>query len=106
MKRPLCPVALLFIGGILLGQWFHPPLAALFALSFLIGLAALLRPSGRIYLLTVLLVLAGWTNIAWHTAIISPNDLRLLAVPGPENAVVRGVLHASPTPRIFERQGR
>jgi competence protein ComEC len=106
MKRPLCAVALLFIGGILLGRWFHPPLAGLFAFSFLCALAALLWRRGRVYLLTALLVLAGWTNLGWHTAVISPGDLRLLAGPGPENVIVRGVLRASPTPRIFERQGR
>ena len=106
MKRPLCSVALLYIGGILVGQWFHPPLAALFALSFLSAFAALLWSRGRLYLLRSLLVLAGWTNLSWHTAIISPNDLRLLAGPEPEAVVVRGALRASPMPRIFERQGR
>jgi competence protein ComEC len=106
MQRPLCSVALLFIGGILLGQWFHPPLAGLFAFSFICAFVTLLWQPGRAHLLRVLLVLAGWTNLGWHTAIISPNDLRLLAGPGPESVSVRGVLHASPTPRIFERRGR
>ena len=106
MKRPLCSVALLYIGGILLGQWFHPPLTALFAFSFLSAFAALLWNRGRLYLLRLLLVLAGWTNLSWHTAIISPNDLRLLAGPGPEAVIVRGALRASPVPRIYERQGR
>jgi competence protein ComEC len=106
MKRPLCSVALLYIGGILLGQWFHPPLTALFALSFLNAFAALLWNRGRLYLLRSLLVLAGWTNLSWHTAIISPNDLRKLAGPEPEAVIVRGALRASPVSRIFERQGR
>jgi competence protein ComEC len=106
MKRPLCSVALLYIGGILLGQWLHPPLTALFALSFLSAIAALLWSRGRLILLRSLLVLAGWTNLSWHTAIISPGDLRLLAGPGPEAVLVRGALRASPVPRIFERQGR
>lgn len=106
MKPPLCSVALLYIGGILLGQWFHPPLAALFASSFLLAFAALLWRRGRLFLLRSLLVLAGWTNLSWHTAIISSNDLRLLASPEPEAVIVRGALRASPMPRIFERQGR
>jgi ComEC/Rec2-related protein len=106
MKRPLCSVALLYIGGIFLGQWFHPPLAVLFAFSFLGAFAALLWSRGRLFLLRLLLVLAGWTNLSWHTAIISPNDLRLLAGPGTEDVIVRGALRASPMPRIFERQGR
>ena len=106
MNRPLCSVALLYICGILLAQWFPAPLAGLFALSFLTALAALLWNRGRFYLLTSLLVLAGWTNLSWHTAIISPNDLRLLAGHEPLAVTVRGALRASPVPRIFERQGR
>jgi competence protein ComEC len=106
MKRPLCSVALLYIGGVLLGQWFHPPLSVLFAFSFLSAFAALLWNRERLFFLRLLLVLAGWTNLSWHTAIISPDDLRLLAGPGPEAVTVRGVLHASPMPRIYERLGR
>jgi len=41
MKQPLLPVALLFIGGILAGEWLHPPLFALFAASFALAVAAL-----------------------------------------------------------------
>jgi len=106
MKRPLCPVALFYIGRILLGQWLHPPLIGLFAFSFVCALAALLWKRGRIYLLQSLLVLVGWTNLNWHSAIISPNDLRLLLGDEMEAVTVRGTLRASPMPRIFERQGR
>jgi len=106
MKQPLCSVALLYIGGILLGQWLHPPLIGLFAFSFISGFAALFWNRGRIHLLRLLLVLVGWTNLNWHSAIISPNDLRLLAGDKPEAVNVRGSLRASPMARIFERQGR
>jgi competence protein ComEC len=106
MKRPLCAVALLYITGILLGQWIHPTLGILFAFSFLTVLAALVWAGGRFYLLGILLVLTGWTNLSWHTAIISPNDLRVPAGAEPRAVIVRGILHASPLPRIFQRQGR
>jgi competence protein ComEC len=106
MKRPLCSVAVLFIGGILLGQWLHPPLAALFTFAFLIGGAALFLSRARLWLLALLLTLAGWTDLNWHTAILSPDDLRLLAGSEPHIVVVRGVLRDTPTARIFERQGR
>jgi competence protein ComEC len=106
MKWPLCSVALLYIGGILLGRWFHPPLPVLFGLSFLTAGAALLWNQRRLSLLMALLVLAGWTNLSRRIAIISPNDLRLQAGPGPEEVIVRGTLHDSPMPRIYERQGR
>ena len=106
MKRPLCSVALLYVGGILLGQWFHPPLTGLFAFSFMTALAALFWSRGRPWFLGALLALTGWTNQTWRTTIVSPNDLRLLAGREPHEAIVRGVSRASPTPRIFEEQGR
>lgn len=103
MKRPLCSVALLYIGGILAGQWLHLPLHFLFLASFALAAAALFSFRARIYLLTVLLPLLGWTNIAWRTAVISPNDLRRLAGPETQQATVRGTLHATPMARIYER---
>jgi competence protein ComEC len=105
MKRPLCAVALLYLAGILLGQWLHPPLTALFAFSFLTALASLVWARGRLSLLACLLVLAGWTNLNWHTAVLSPNDLRLLAGSETADVLLRGTLNASPLPRIYERQG-
>lgn len=105
MKRPLFAVASLFMGGILLGHWFQPSLTDLFAAAFLCALTALFWPRARIFFLAVVLVLAGWTNLVCHTAIISPNDLRSLPEPWPKDACVRGILQASPVSRIFERQG-
>ena len=106
MKRPLCAVALLYIAGILVGQWGEPLLPALFAFSFALGLAALLWPAARGWLLTILLVLAGWTNAAWRNAVISPHDLRVVAGGELQAATVRGRLRDSPVPRIFESRGR
>ncbi|HZM03512.1 MAG TPA: ComEC/Rec2 family competence protein [Candidatus Saccharimonadales bacterium] len=106
MSQPLCSVALLYMGGILAGEWLHPPLWGLFAFSFLVAVAALGWEKGRIYLLGALLVLAGWTNTTSHTAIVSPNDLRLLLGAEPQAVTVRGVLCASPTPRIFVRDNK
>ena len=62
MKRPLVPVALFYAGGIVLGEWLQLPLAALFAISLVLGLAALGWKLGRVYLLCALLIAAGWTN--------------------------------------------
>jgi ComEC/Rec2-related protein len=96
-------VALCFAGGVVLGQWAHPPLAALFGAALAAGLAAMFWRNGRIFLLGALLLLAGWTNLERHTAVVSPRDLRLLPGPAPEDVKLRGVICASPTPRIFER---
>jgi len=103
VKRPLLPVALCFAGGVVLGQWARPPLAALFAAALAAGLAAMFWNGGRIFLLGVLLLLAGWVNLERRTAVISPRDLRLLLGAAPEDVKLRGVICASPTPRIFER---
>ncbi|MGA3182253.1 MAG: ComEC/Rec2 family competence protein [Verrucomicrobiota bacterium] len=103
MKRPLLPVALFFAGGVVLGEWLRVPLAVLFALSLGAGLAALCWKPGRVCLLGLLLVLAGWTNMARRTAVVSPNDLRVLLGNQAEDVKLRAVLCASPTPRIFER---
>ena len=103
MKRPLLPVALCYAGGLVLGEWAHPPLAGLFAAGWAAGLAALAWKSGRGCLLGALLLLAGWTNLERHTAVLSPRDLRVLLDGQPEDVKVRGVLCAAPAARIFER---
>ena len=78
VKRPLLPVALCYAGGVVLGQWAHPPLAGLFVAAIAAGLAALAWKAGRGCLLGALLLLAGWTNLERHTAVVSPRDLRVL----------------------------
>jgi ComEC/Rec2-related protein len=99
-------VALCYAGGVVLGEWAHPPLAALFVAAMAAGLAALAWNSGRVWLLGALLLLAGWANLEQHTAVVSPHDLRLLLGPAPEDVKLRGIICASPTPRIFERGAR
>jgi competence protein ComEC len=106
VKRPLLPVALCYAGGVVLGEWAHPPLAGLFAAGLAVGLAALAWKSGRGWLLGALLLLAGWANLERHTAVISPRDLRVLLAAQPEDVKVRGVISAPPAPRIFERGAR
>jgi len=96
-------VAFCYAGGVALGEWAHPPLALLFGAGFAAGLAALAWKGGRGWLLAVLLALAGWANMERHTAVVAPRDLRLLLDPAPEDVKLRGVLSASPAPRIFER---
>ena len=106
MKRPLLPVALCYAGGVLLGEWAHPPLAGLFAAGGAAGLAALAWRSGRVWLLGALLVLAGWANLERRAAVVSPCDLRVVLGAQPEDVKLRGVICASPVPRIFERGAR
>ena len=104
MKRPLLPVALLLIGGILCGELARPGLALLFGASFAVTGAALAWNKGRPWLLGLLLILTGWTEACWHAAILSRHDLRLLLGGEPQIVSLRGVIVAPPSQRIYERE--
>ncbi len=103
MKRPFLIVALLYLAGILLGEFLRPPLPVLFGSAFAVGIAGILWSRGRAILLTLLLVVTGWTLQVYRTAIPSPNDLRVLIENRTEDVRVRGKLCAPPAERIFER---
>ena len=75
MKRPLIPVALLYVFGLLLAP-LPVPLLPLFAVAFTLLLLSLAWSRARPALLCVLIILAGWINLAQRTAILSPIDLR------------------------------
>ncbi len=106
MKRPLLPVALLYIAGILCGQYAHPPLPVLFGASFLAAALALASVRGRIWLTGLLLVLTGWTGACWHAAILAPDDLRLQLGQRTAETRLRGVIQTPPAQWVFERGGR
>jgi ComEC/Rec2-related protein len=105
MKRPLLPVALLYIGGILCGEYLHPALPVLFGASLLTAILALALTRGRAWLCGLLLILTGWTGHNWRAAIIAPDDLRLQLGQQAEEARLRGVIQTPPVQRIFERGG-
>jgi competence protein ComEC len=94
---------LCYAGGVVLGEWAHPPAAGLLAAGLAAALAALAWKSARGWLLGALFLLAGWANLERHTAVVSPRDLRVLLGAQPEDVKLRGVLSAAPAPRIFER---
>lgn len=86
MKRPLLPVALCYVVGLLLAEAWQPPLAVLFTGAFALLLPALVSSRTRPILFWPLLVLVGWTNLVTRTAVLSPHDLR--TVIGSEPALV------------------
>jgi competence protein ComEC len=49
-----------------------------------------------------LLALIGWTNLIFHTAILSPDDLRILAGDQPALAAIRGTLLETPRLKLIE----
>ncbi len=103
MKRPLAIVALVYVGGIVLAEYFSLPLPWLFLISFfLVGIALTFSPAGPI-LFWPAIFLVGWTNAVFHTEIISPFDLRKQIGNRIELVTVRGKLCATPRQKIFMR---
>lgn len=103
MKRPLAAVVSFYAAGLLLAVFFHPPLPALFAVSGGMLALAVIFSRLRPWLLAPLLALAGWINLTACTAIISPQDLRVLLTAAPEQVSVRGRLSETPTQRVYVR---
>ena len=103
--RPFVVVVSFYSVGLLLAACCRPPLVLLFAASFLMFFLALAVAKWRAFLLCALLVLTGWTNLVFRTAIISPNDLRQLIGDKTETVAVRGVLDRTPQIRISQRRG-
>jgi competence protein ComEC len=103
MKRPLVPVALAYAGGILVALLIPLPPWPLLVLSLGVAALALVWARGRAEALCLLLVLAGATNYAARTAILSPHDLRLILRSQPEIVTLRGMLRETPVQRVVER---
>ena len=103
MKRPLGMVALCYGGGLMLAEFFQPALLILFTLSLGLAVAAIAFSRFRNFLLWPLIVCTGWTNLVWHTAVISPDDLRRTQGDSPEIVSVRGTLTETPSQRLFVR---
>src|SRR5271154_1469538 len=105
MKRPLAAVVSFYAIGLLLAEIFQPALSILFSISFFVLVLAIAVEKFRPILICLLLALAGWTNLIFHTAIISPNDLRNLIGNETEIVSVRGILTQSPQIKLSERDG-
>jgi Domain of unknown function (DUF4131) len=105
MKRPLIPVALLYVGGVLLAGTVVP-LSVLFLLALATALLFPLWPRARKPSLGVLVILSGWINLAQRTAILAPDDLRVRVVHEEAPATVRGVLRETPRRHMHEVKDR
>jgi competence protein ComEC len=103
MKRPLLPVALFYVGGILISIVIPLSPLLLIAAALAVVILALAWSKARLALLYAALVLAGWTNSTLQTAIISPHDLRRILGEQPEIVTVRGTLHEAPVQRVVEQ---
>ena len=91
MKRPLLPVALCYAGGVVLGEWVHPPLAGLFVLAVLLLCT-------RYYLLIALL---GYGVSLYWFRLLGAAPEHLAACAWDSNAILAallvGGLYATPS---------
>ena len=101
MKRPLLPVALVYVVGLLLAEAIQPPLLFLFPLAFASLFLTLGWARIRAFLIWPLLILVAWVNLVSRTAGVSPNDLRKVADPEPALVTVRGTLAETPSLRVY-----
>lgn len=106
MKRPLDSVVSFYVIGLLLAKIFQPPLAVLYAASFVVLLFVLLLEKFRLWLIWPLIALVGWTNLSARLAVISPNDLRNILGNNTAIATVRGTLIETPHIKIVQRDDR
>lgn len=100
MRHPLPGVVIAYVLGIAAGAWLAAPLWLLFSIALLLAIACFTTRKNSGVLLILLLFFCGWTNLAWRTQILSPNDLRNLAGPEPTLAAVRGVISEPPVERL------
>lgn len=101
MKRPLLPVALVYVGGLLLAEAIQPPLFLRFSLAFTLLLLTLAWARARAVLIWPLLAVVAWVNLGSRMAVVSPNDLRKVAGHEAALVTVRGTLAETPTLRIY-----
>ena len=99
MRWPFVIVALLYSDGVILGNYLLTHLLWLLVLSFILAFLALASHTLRLPALALLLPLAGWTNLASRTALLSPIDLRTLLGSDPALVELRGALSEAPVLR-------
>ena len=105
MKRPLVPAALWFAAGIILAEFAEVSLFPLFFAAVVVGGAGLGWERFRPVLLAALVGLAGAIDQSYHTAVLSPHDVRVLVGDRPALVTVRGTLAGPPSQRVVEYKG-
>lgn len=103
IQRPLLPVALLYLAGVLLGNFVPFPLGPFFLLTLAVAVAAFVWHQRRALLVPPLVLLAGAFNLTLHTAIVSPYDLRTIAGEAVQYVTVRGTLAGTPHHRSYDQ---
>ena len=106
MKRPMVAAALAFVGGVLAADLVPLSLFWVLTAALVVGGVALVRSEMGRFLIWPLIFLTGAANQSSRSAIVSPNDLRLLIGERTELVTVRGELSETPTQRIYQQDDR
>jgi competence protein ComEC len=106
MKRPLAAPCVLFIGGIIFGEFSGWSFTVFLAGASLFVLSALLWPAQRQLMLAAGIFATGAAALALQTRVIAPHDLRNVVGTETRLATVRGKLVEAPYQRFYEDQGR
>src|SRR5438445_11824573 len=106
MKRPLLLVGLLYVAGILAGEYLpFLPVGLLWVLAGIL-LVTFVWPQGRSTLLYAAIFMAGSANVRLQESALSPNDVRNIVAEEPQIITVRGVLIETPVAHQHETSGR
>lgn len=102
IQRPLLPVALIYLAGVLVGNFVPFPLEGLFLLTVSVAGIAFLWRKFRAVLLCPLTLCLGVLNVTMHTATVSPHDLRTVVGGAEQYVTLRGTLTETPYHRLYE----
>jgi len=100
MKQPMAGVAILFALGIGIGRYVPAFPLGIAAAAILAALAVLYGLRHPLMWLAVSLILAGWADIARHTAVLSPFDLRETTPENDHLVTLHGTLCETPQLRL------
>lgn len=93
------------MAGVVLADVSAPPSTPLLVASSTLAIGCLIPWRGRVFVLGLMFILLGATNLALRTAVISPLDLRRLVEDRIEDATLRGTLCRVPLPKTYEQNG-
>jgi len=103
LRRPLAFAALFHVAGLLLADLVFVQVEWLVGAGLLLAGTALGMARLPLWLLPGVVLLAGWANLASHTQVLAPHDLRNQLGAGFEDVLLRGRLAESPSVRLFVR---
>src|SRR5690242_2321897 len=92
------------MAGTLIADRVILPITPLVFCGLTLAGIGLSRSRARPICLPTLVFIAGAVNLTFHTAVLSPKDLRSILGIEPQLATIRGVLLETPIVRIYDQE--